>query len=88
MTPPESEPHWTEPGAWPVATGVHRIPLPLPMDGLRAVNVYVLEGDDDTPILIATPDMDIAKHARKRVLVHIEPARLRSWDHTRLGGTY
>ncbi|MCW2781451.1 MAG: gloB [Marmoricola sp.] len=37
---------WTEPGAWPVAPGVHRIPLPLPMDGLRAVNVYVVETDD------------------------------------------
>jgi glyoxylase-like metal-dependent hydrolase (beta-lactamase superfamily II) len=38
--------HWTEPGAWLVAPGVHRIPLPLPMDGLRAVNVYVLESED------------------------------------------
>src|SRR5690242_18338668 len=37
---------WTEPGAWPVAPGVRRIPLPLPMDGLRAVNVYVMETDD------------------------------------------
>ncbi|NYG53845.1 glyoxylase-like metal-dependent hydrolase (beta-lactamase superfamily II) [Nocardioides perillae] len=37
---------WTEPGAWPVAEGVHRIPLPLPMDGLRAVNVYVLETEE------------------------------------------
>lgn len=36
---------WTEPGAYEVAPGVHRIPLPLPMDGLRAVNVYVLESD-------------------------------------------
>ncbi len=36
-------PPWTEPGAYEVAEGVHRIPLPLPMDGLRAVNVYVLE---------------------------------------------
>lgn len=34
---------WTEPGAFPVAEGVHRIPLPLPNDGLRAVNVYVLQ---------------------------------------------
>jgi len=34
---------WTSPGAWPVAAGVWRVPLPLPMDGLRAVNVYVLE---------------------------------------------
>lgn len=29
-----------------MAPGVHRLPLPLPMDGLRAVNVYVVETDD------------------------------------------
>ena len=34
---------WTEPAAEEVAPGVHRVPLPLPMDGLRAINVYVLE---------------------------------------------
>jgi glyoxylase-like metal-dependent hydrolase (beta-lactamase superfamily II) len=39
-------PSWTEPGAHPVADGVHRIPLPLPMDGLRAVNVYTLETEE------------------------------------------
>ncbi len=33
---------WTEPGTYQVAPGVHRVPLPLPTDGLRAVNVYVL----------------------------------------------
>lgn len=38
-------PHWTEPGAHEIASGIHRIPLPLPMDGLRAVNVYALETD-------------------------------------------
>ena len=37
---------WTDPGASAVAPGVHRIPLPLPDDGLRAVNVYVLETAD------------------------------------------
>jgi glyoxylase-like metal-dependent hydrolase (beta-lactamase superfamily II) len=37
---------WTEPGVYPVAPGVHRVPLPLPTDGLRAVNVYVLEADE------------------------------------------
>src|SRR6266498_674959 len=34
---------WLEPGVFEVAPGVHRIPLPLPMDGLRAVNVYAIE---------------------------------------------
>ena len=43
---PDSGRHWSEAGAWPVAPGVHRIPLPLPSDGLRAVNVYALETDD------------------------------------------
>jgi glyoxylase-like metal-dependent hydrolase (beta-lactamase superfamily II) len=37
---------WTEPGAFPVAPGVHRIPLPLPTDGLRAVNVYTIADGD------------------------------------------
>jgi glyoxylase-like metal-dependent hydrolase (beta-lactamase superfamily II) len=33
---------WTQPGVEEVAAGVHRVPLPLPNDGLRAVNVYLL----------------------------------------------
>jgi glyoxylase-like metal-dependent hydrolase (beta-lactamase superfamily II) len=37
---------WTTPGVFEVAPGVHRMPLPLPNDGLRAVNVYALTGSD------------------------------------------
>jgi glyoxylase-like metal-dependent hydrolase (beta-lactamase superfamily II) len=37
---------WTAPGVYEVVPGVHRIPLPLPNDGLRAVNVYALTGAD------------------------------------------
>jgi len=37
---------WSEPGPETVVPGVHRVPLPLPQDGLRAVNVYLLEDDD------------------------------------------
>jgi glyoxylase-like metal-dependent hydrolase (beta-lactamase superfamily II) len=40
---PDSGEHWSAPGAFEVAPGIHRIPLPLPMDGLKAVNVYVIE---------------------------------------------
>lgn len=37
---------WTDEGSYEVAPGVHRLPLPLPNDGLRAVNVYaVADGD-------------------------------------------
>ena len=42
---PDSGQHWADEGAWPAAPGVHRIPLPLPTDGLRAVNVYAIETD-------------------------------------------
>jgi glyoxylase-like metal-dependent hydrolase (beta-lactamase superfamily II) len=38
--------NWAEPLVEEVARGVHRVPLPLPMDGLHAVNVYVLEDVD------------------------------------------
>ena len=42
---------WTEPGAHPVAPGVHRIPVPLPTDGLKAVNLYAID-DPDGVVLI------------------------------------
>jgi glyoxylase-like metal-dependent hydrolase (beta-lactamase superfamily II) len=35
---------WHAPEPETVAPGVHRLPLPLPGDGLRAINVYALEG--------------------------------------------
>ncbi len=41
MTSTSSLP-WVDPGAFDVAPDVFRVPLPLPNDGLRAVNVYVL----------------------------------------------
>ena len=39
---------WTEAGAFEVAPGVYRVPLPLPMDALRAVNVYVIEDAENS----------------------------------------
>lgn len=50
---------WTDPGAHPVAAGVHRIPLPLPGDALKAVNVYAIEDGDRIALVDAgwhTPD--------------------------------
>ncbi len=44
---------WTEPGLFTVAPGVHRIPLPLPSDALRAVNVYAIESGDDLVLVDA-----------------------------------
>ena len=53
--------HWTEPGVETVAPGVHRVPLPLPMDGLRAVNVYVLETDQGLVCIDAGWAIDVAR---------------------------
>jgi len=47
----ERRDEWIGPGPETVAPGVHRIPLPLPSDGLRAVNVYAIE-DGDGLVLI------------------------------------
>jgi glyoxylase-like metal-dependent hydrolase (beta-lactamase superfamily II) len=42
----DSRSAWTEAGPQDLGGGVHRIPLPLPNDGLRAVNVYALVAGD------------------------------------------
>lgn len=46
--PAESDRHaWERPGAFEVAPGVHRIPLPLPGDSLKAVNIYAISDGDE-----------------------------------------
>lgn len=40
--PEGSNSNWADPGVYEVAAGVYRIPLPLPNDALRAVNVYAI----------------------------------------------
>lgn len=44
---------WTVPGAYRCAPDVYRIPLPLPQDGLRAVNVYALPDGDGWTLIDA-----------------------------------
>ncbi|MFI6031314.1 MBL fold metallo-hydrolase [Amycolatopsis magusensis] len=42
ITEDDGSRHWAEPGVYAVSPGVHRIPLPLPNDALRAINVYAV----------------------------------------------
>ncbi len=42
---------WEQPGAFQIGEGVYRIPLPLPNDGLRAVNVYAI-ADGEQVVLV------------------------------------
>ncbi|MGP4005969.1 MBL fold metallo-hydrolase [Streptomyces sp. 4N124] len=51
-TPRFDRGRWAQGGPETVRPGVHRIPLPLPEDGLRAVNVYALEGLTEGLVLI------------------------------------
>ena len=46
LQPDDPEADWTSPGVYDVGAGVYRIPLPLPQDGLRAVNVYAVRDGD------------------------------------------
>jgi glyoxylase-like metal-dependent hydrolase (beta-lactamase superfamily II) len=66
MTDAEGRPfagrgQWTEPVTEQVAPGVHRVPLPLPMDGLRAINVYVLETPDGLTCIDAGWAIDVSR---------------------------
>ena len=44
---------WAEPGIEDLGDGIHRIPLPLPMAGLKAVNVYALTNSDGVDLIDA-----------------------------------
>ncbi|MFZ3572750.1 MBL fold metallo-hydrolase [Streptomyces sp. BH097] len=58
---------WAEAGIQTVQPGVHRVPLPLPNDGLHAVNVYVLEDLADDGGLVMIDGGWAIPEARKRL---------------------
>ncbi len=65
---PDSGEHWSLEGAWKVADGIHRIPLPLPMDGLKAINVYVIETDDGLTLIDGGWSIDVARDLLEKCL--------------------
>lgn len=62
------EPGWTVPGAYEVIPNVYRIPLPLPNDGLRAVNVYLLMGDKEVALIDGGQSMPESRQALEQAL--------------------
>ena len=58
-----TDPVWSDPVVQTVAAGVHRAPVPLPADGLRAVNVYVVEDGDGVVMIDAGWDGELAREA-------------------------
>ncbi len=65
---PDSGEHWSKEGAWQVAEGIHRIPLPLPMDGLKAVNVYAIETADGLTLIDGGWSIEVARDLLERCL--------------------
>jgi glyoxylase-like metal-dependent hydrolase (beta-lactamase superfamily II) len=65
---PDSGEHWSKEGAWKVADGIHRIPLPLPMDGLKAINVYVIETDDGLTLIDGGWSIEAARDLLEKCL--------------------
>ncbi len=62
---------WARPGAETIVPGVHRIPLPLPMDGLRAVNVYVIEDGDGLVLVDGGWALDVSRELLERSLAQL-----------------
>jgi glyoxylase-like metal-dependent hydrolase (beta-lactamase superfamily II) len=54
---------WTTPGAYVVAPDVWRIPLLLPLDGLRAVNVYAVTDRNGLTLIDGGWALDAARRA-------------------------
>ncbi len=68
---PDSGEHWTVEGAWEVEPGIHRIPLPLPMDGLKAINVYVIETSSGLTLIDGGWAIPVARDLLDRCLEDI-----------------
>jgi glyoxylase-like metal-dependent hydrolase (beta-lactamase superfamily II) len=63
---------WTDPGLYPVAPGVHRIPLPLPQDGLVAVNVYAIETHDGLVLVDGGWALELSRQRLDAALAEID----------------
>ncbi|GAA4776428.1 MBL fold metallo-hydrolase [Actinomycetospora chlora] len=73
---------WSRPELETVAPGVHRLPLPLPNDALRAVNVYVLvppDGDGELTLVDGGWAIDTSRDQLRRLLggIGAEPGDVR-----------
>ena len=67
-----TDPHdWERPGAEEVSAGVYRIPLPLPGNALRAVNIYAISGPDGIALIDAGWSLTEAFDALERGLAEI-----------------
>ena len=72
MTTSAEDKAWDEPGVEQVLDGVFRIPLPLPNDGLRAVNVYAISDGDGLVLIDAGWALEESQRQLEQSLDEIE----------------
>lgn len=63
---------WEQPGAFEEAPGIFRIPLPLPGDHLKAVNVYAIRDDDQLVLVDGGWALDGAEERLRTSLAAID----------------
>src|SRR5258708_33958570 len=64
----DPEGDWTREGVFEVDPGVYRIPLPLPHDGLRAVNVYGVTDETGLVLIDSGWAIDAAREQLDKAL--------------------
>ncbi len=62
VEPDDPAADWTAPGVYQTGPGVYRIPLPLPNDGLRAVNVYALQHGAELVLVDSGWALELARY--------------------------
>jgi glyoxylase-like metal-dependent hydrolase (beta-lactamase superfamily II) len=72
VEPDDAEADWTREGVFEVDRGVYRIPLPLPNDGLRAVNVYAVRDQDGVVLIDSGWAIDAGRERLEKALAALE----------------
>jgi glyoxylase-like metal-dependent hydrolase (beta-lactamase superfamily II) len=68
IEPDDPSGDWNAEGVYEVGPGLYRIPLPLPMDGLKAVNVYALRDGDGLVLIDSGWGIDEARVVLEKAL--------------------
>ncbi|HEX4249549.1 MAG TPA: MBL fold metallo-hydrolase [Pseudonocardia sp.] len=68
IEPDDPNGDWTAEGVYEVSPGLFRIPLPLPLDGLKAVNVYALRDGDGLAMIDSGWAVDEARVLLEKAL--------------------
>jgi glyoxylase-like metal-dependent hydrolase (beta-lactamase superfamily II) len=69
--PADSRFGWATAGAYPVGPSVYRLPLPLPNDALRAVNVYAIDHGDSITLIDGGWAVGTTTESLRRALAEI-----------------